>query len=165
MIELGMIFIVMGVSGSGKTTFAKLLAQRTALDFIDADEVHPKENVLKMSAGIPLTDEDRYPWLKELSMILGGGEEAGLVLACSALKDSYRKILTSKVRGPFELIYLKGSYPTIYKQIRYRENHFFSSDLLLSQFETLEEPTVATVVDLDAGVYFSEEIEKIIKDL
>ena len=121
-----------------------------------------EENVLKMSRGIALTDEDRYPWLHALSLLLAEHERHGLVLACSALKESYRKLLSSRLRDAFKLIYLKGCYKTIYTQISIRENHFFSPEMLLSQFEELEEPEAALIIDLDTKPLFADEVMNLI---
>lgn len=142
-----MIVLVMGTTGSGKTTIGKLLAGRLNWEFLDGDDFHPPANIEKMRAGIPLTDADRAPWLQILGSLiiarLGASESA--VLACSALKESYRKelLVDSRVR----LIYLRGSYELFSERVRGRTGHFAKQDLLASQFATLEEPADAIAVD------------------
>lgn len=139
-----MIINVMGVTACGKSTVGKLLAKRLSLPFIEADEFHSKENVLKMSKGIPLNDEDRYPWLKSLSRELQLQEQKnGAVLACSALKESYRKILQEGLHEKIIWIYLEGDETILRDRIKKREGHFMPEDLLLSQLTTLEKPAYA----------------------
>ncbi len=129
MVESYMVYIVMGVSGSGKSTFGKLLAKQKGIPFIDADDVHPPENIRKMGEGIPLDDRDRQPWLERLAEILEEHEHDGVVLACSALKASYRTILIAKLSGTCLLVYLRGTYDTIHRMISQRSGHFFSPDM------------------------------------
>lgn len=134
-----MVFIIMGVSGVGKTSVGELIAKKLGYNFLDADNFHPKENIQKMSQGIPLNDNDRFPWLKILSKQIESyqNNECGVVLACSALKESYRNIL----RGRFvEFIYLKVERELIIKRLNDRKNHFFNNLLIKSQFSILEEP-------------------------
>jgi carbohydrate kinase (thermoresistant glucokinase family) len=139
-----MIIVVMGVSGCGKSTIGKRLAERLSLPFIEADDFHSKENIAKMSQGIPLTDEDRYPWLQSLSQELKNYEEKkGAVLACSALKESYRKILQKGLKKKITWIYLEGDEKTLRKRIEHRKGHFMPEELLLSQLKTLEKPSNA----------------------
>lgn len=152
------VIIVMGVSGSGKTTVGELLAKELHIPFKDADDFHPKENVSKMSNGIPLNDNDRIPWLELLSeKIEGWSKERGAVLACSALKEKYRTILASK--GAVSWVYLKGSKDLIASRMSERAGHFMKPELLDSQFNDLEEPTNSVEVDI------SRDSEQIIKDL
>lgn len=143
-----MIVIVMGVSGSGKTTVGKLLAERMGCGFSDADDFHPAANVEKMRAGIPLTDDDRWPWLKALRQAIEEWEAAGKshVVACSALKDTYRDVLSPKDDVVF--VYLKGDAKTIASRLKARKGHYMNPTLLTSQFATLEEPDNALVVDI-----------------
>lgn len=139
-----MIIIVMGVAASGKSTVGKLLANRLSLSFIEADDFHSKENVLKMSKGIPLNDEDRYPWLKSLSQELQLQEQRkGAVLACSALKENYRKILQQGLHEKIIWIYLEGDETILKERIKKREGHFMPEELLQSQLTTLEKPAYA----------------------
>lgn len=143
-----MIIIVMGVSGSGKTTVGGLLADRMGCGFSDADDFHPANNVEKMRAGIPLTDDDRWPWLKALRQAIEDWEAAGQsrVIACSALKAAYRHLLAP--RGGVVFVFLKGRAETIASRLKARKGHYMNPDLLASQFATLEEPAGAIVVDI-----------------
>ena len=145
-----MIPVVMGPTGSGKTTVGTLLAQRLGWDFVDADEFHSAANKAKMHAGIPLTDADRAPWLaairKQIERWLA--ENRNVVLACSALKQSYRAILWRD--GEVKLVYLKGTYELIAQRLRSRHGHFADQHILAGQFADLEEPTDALVVDISA---------------
>jgi gluconokinase len=148
--------IVMGVSGSGKSTIAGKLAERLRWSCEDGDRFHPKSNVEKMSAGHPLTDEDRWPWLKaiadEIDRVCRDGEHA--VIACSALKRAYRKILVHG-RDDVRIIFLEGSRDLIAKRLRLRKGHFMPPTLLESQFATLEPPGLSErpiVADIDASV-------------
>lgn len=142
-------FIVMGVSGCGKSAVAKLLAAQTHGEFIDGDDFHPPGNKAKMAAGIPLTDEDRWGWLdilnRELRSHVGTGRP--LFLACSALRQVYRDRLSAGI-STLRFIYLKGSKEVIRERMESRKNHFMPPALLDSQFATLEEPLDAIVVDI-----------------
>src|SRR5580658_11381523 len=142
-----MIVIVMGTTGSGKTTIGSLLAKRLGWQFVDADDFHPPANVEKMKHGIPLTDADREPWLKALhdKIVEWNTEKRNVVLACSALKQSYRDELRASPDVKF--VYLKGSYELFSQRVLARKGHFAKQDLLASQFATLEEPADAMVVD------------------
>ena len=155
-----MITIVMGVSGSGKTTVGKLLAQSLNWDFSDADDFHPSANIEKMSRGIPLEDADRLPWLLQLQAAIDRWllENKNVVLACSALKASYREILC---RDPqrMKIVYLKGSFQLLSARITSRENHYMKADLLLSQLNTLEEPENAIIIDA------SQPLELIVRQI
>ncbi len=144
-----MIILLMGVSGSGKTTVGKLLADSLHWEFRDADEFHSPQNIEKMRQGIPLTEADRTPWLQELQAALKHWlqENKQVVLACSALKNSYRQSLLID-HDRIKLVYLKGSYSLIQKRLQERHNHYMSADLLESQFNTLEEPLDALVIDV-----------------
>lgn len=145
-----MIVTVMGVAGSGKSTVGKLLAQRLSLPFIEADDFHSKENVLKMSRGIPLNDEDRHPWLQLLSHELQLHEQnKGAVLACSALKESYREILREGLHEKIVWIYLQGKEDVLKERIKNRTGHFMPEELLRSQLATLEEPDYAYTFSIE----------------
>jgi carbohydrate kinase (thermoresistant glucokinase family) len=135
------VIVVMGVSGSGKTTIGALLAGRLNWDFEDADSFHPPANVDKMHAGIPLTDEDRVPWLAAMAQWIDAvrREHRHAVLACSALKRRYRAVLIGE-RADVRLAYLRGSEQLIGRRIVARHGHFMPASLLHSQFEALEEP-------------------------
>ena len=135
-----MIAIIFGVSGAGKTTIGKLLAQKLGWKFLEADDFHPQDNIDKMKSGIPLNDEDRSPWLdslrEQIKQRVESGEDA--VLACSALKRAYRERL--RVSAEVKFVFLRGDYMLIEKQLRHRRGHFMDPDLLRSQFADLEEP-------------------------
>lgn len=146
-----MVWIIMGVSGSGKTTVGRKLAERLNLPFFDADDFHPKKNVEKMQSGRPLNDDDRKPWLETLaSKIKEWNSIDGAVLACSALKESYRQLLVSKC-DDVQFVYLKGDKATILKRINSRNDHYMPPELLDSQFDALEEPADALTVSIDNG--------------
>jgi gluconokinase len=131
--------VVMGVAGSGKTSVGKRLAERLALPFRDADEFHPKANIAKMSAGTPLTDEDRWPWLDAIGRALAQSD-GRLIVACSALKRIYRDRLVAAAGRPVVFLWLDGSYETIARRMTERRHHFMPTSLLSSQFATLEPP-------------------------
>jgi gluconokinase len=135
------ILIVMGVSGSGKTTVATALAQRLGWPFKDGDDLHPPSNVAKMHAGHPLDDSDRWPWLESIAARIDKWRGAGSsgMITCSALKRSYRAFLT-KGRGEVRIVYLHGDMGLIAKRVAARSGHFMPSALLASQFSALEEP-------------------------
>lgn len=142
-----MIVIVMGTTASGKTTIGSLLAERLGWEFVDGDDFHPAANVEKMKHGIPLTDADREPWLRALhdKIVQWSAEERDVVLACSALKQSYRDEL--RATRDVRFVYLKGSYELFSQRVLARKGHFAKQDLLASQFAALEEPTDAITVD------------------
>ncbi len=144
--EAPQLVVMMGVSGSGKTTIGALLASKTGALFADADDYHTPENKAKMAAGSPLTDEDRAPWLEALNRLLQGWSEKGVkgVLACSALRETYRQTLNSGLR-PKELAYvwLDGSPEMIAARLQARKGTFMNPSLLGSQFATLEAPSDA----------------------
>jgi gluconokinase len=134
------IVIVFGVSGAGKTTIGKLLAEALSWQFYEADDFHPRANIEKMRSGRPLTDEDRWPWLERLrdqiTRSLAAKDNA--VLACSALKHAYRERL--RVSDDVKFVFLRGDYALIENQLRRRRGHFMNPALLRSQFADLEEP-------------------------
>ncbi len=158
-----MIVVVMGVSGSGKSTIGRALAERMGWPFVDADDFHPAANVLKMHAGIALTDEDRHPWLDRLAADMGAinarGEHA--VLACSALKEAHRESLARA--GDVCFVYLQGDQPTIAARLAARAGHYMPASLLASQFAALEEPTDAIVVNIRLTV--DAQVAAIIREL
>ena len=132
--------IVMGVSGCGKTTIGQALAKQLHLPYYDADDFHPQSNIDKMKNAIPLTDDDRMPWLTRLAnRIKAWDEQGGGVLSCSALKESYRNLLASKC-ADIIWVYLKGSFELIQSRLEEREGHYMKSALLQSQFDALEVP-------------------------
>lgn len=146
-----MIVIVMGVTGVGKTTVGELLAARTGWSFYDADAYHSAANVEKMRSGIPLTDDDRWPWLDRLNALLreAEGKRESAILACSALKQRYRDRLQNGLTD-VRWIYLSGSVELISSRLQARKGHYMNPKLLASQFEALEPPKDAVRIDVDA---------------
>jgi len=141
-----MILLVMGVTGSGKTTVGKLLAQQLGWLFLDADDLHPAANIEKMKHGVPLSDEDREPWLAAIhaELLKCAAENKDAVLACSALKQSYRERLAAGVE--LRICYLKGTYHEIAARLQSRTGHFAGEGILAGQFADLEEPRDALVL-------------------
>jgi gluconokinase len=154
--EMPCALVVMGVSGSGKSTVADKLAERLNWSYEDGDKFHPASNVAKMSAGQPLTDEDRRPWLQaiaeEIDRVCKAGQHA--VIACSALKRAYRDILVHG-RNDVRVVYLKGTQQLIANRLAERKGHFMPPGLLASQFKTLEPPDAGekpVTVSIDSPV-------------
>jgi gluconokinase len=145
-----MIVVLMGVSGSGKTTIGKKLAAKLGWTFADADDFQPIANVDKMRAGSPLTDEDRCPWLQALRKYIDDVVERGdnLVLACSALRHNYREYLAADNPAVVRYVYLEGSEELIRERLANRKGHFMPSTLLPTQFEALEPPDDALRIDI-----------------
>lgn len=143
-----MVVLVMGTTGAGKSTVGRLLAKRLVWTFLEADDYHPEANVRKMRAGIPLTDEDRAPWLADLHarLLALTSEGRDVVLACSALKESYRRTLAAGL--PLRIVYLRGTYEEMRKHILARRGHFAGEGILAGQFADLEEPAEALVLDV-----------------
>ena len=160
--------VVMGVAGSGKSTAGTLLAERLGAAFIEGDRFHLPASIEKMSAGIPLTDEDRWPWLdaigKEMARLAGEGRP--VVCACSALKRIYRDKLRESSSLPLTFVYLEGSRELIAGRMKNRTGHFFAPALLDSQFATLEPPGADEgVVIADLRLPVAEMVERVVKAL
>ena len=155
-----MVFIICGVAGSGKTTVGTLLSERLALPFYDADDFHSKENIDKMKSGLPLNDEGRTIWLLELSLrIIEWEGSGGAVLACSALKESYRQILVPNTAEKVTWIILYGSQELIKTRITERKQHFFNHKLLDSQFKIFEMPNYGWHFNIeDSGEFIVQKI-------
>ena len=155
------VYVVMGVSSSGKSAVGERLAERLGWQFLDADDFHPQANVEKMSRGEPLDDGDRAPWLTRLREIISEHleEDKRLILACSALKERYRERLRLDRRVGF--IYLEGSFELIQERMSAREGHFMKTEMLASQFEALEEPDPGDAVRVD----ISPPLEEIVKNV
>ncbi len=135
------VIVLMGVAGSGKTTVGELLARRLGWEWQEGDALHPPANVAKMSAGTPLTDADRWPWLDRIAGVIDGWRAQGLsgVVTCSALKRAYRDILVGN-RADVRLVYMRGDQPTVAARLAARKGHFMPPALLASQFATLQAP-------------------------
>jgi gluconokinase len=147
-----MLLLLMGVTASGKTTVGQLLSQHLGWKFFDGDDFHPPANVEKMSHGIPLTDEDRGPWLATLHQLLADAERNGesAILACSALKSAYRRVLSDGLRT-LRVVFLKGDPATLQARLDHRVGHFMPRTMLPSQMAALEEPTEPGVIVVNAG--------------
>jgi len=151
-----MVILIMGVAGSGKTTIGQLLAAELHWPFRDADEFHPPANIAKMSAGIPLNDNDRAPWLLAIRAYIDQtiAAEKSAIVTCSALKESYRESLRGSPQSiggrekPVRWIYLKGDVALLTERLSHRRGHFMKPGMLQSQLETLEEPKDAIVCDI-----------------
>lgn len=154
----------MGVSGSGKTSVGKALAEFLGWDFYDADNFHPQTNVEKMGSGTPLDDTDRDPWLAALHDLISSSlmQNRPGVLACSALKDHYRQRLLQD-NDEVQMVYLKGSYELIRSRMSTRNDHYMKPDMLQSQFDALEEPADAWTVDISLSV--EEIVQFVLKQM
>ncbi len=162
------LIVVMGVAGSGKTTLAGQLAEKLGIPFVEGDSLHPVANVKKMAAGIPLTDEDRWPWLEAIGerMEVERATGHGVVVACSALKHAYRDCLRSRVHGKVHFLLLDGSPQLIGERMKKRKGHFMPPALLDSQFATLEKPTPDEhAVILDIAHQPAELVEEAAKSI
>jgi len=159
-----MIVLVTGVSGAGKTTVGEALAEKSGWTFLDADDYHPQASVAKMAAGIPLADEDRWPWLDRLNAELRTREARGetVVLACSALKESYRARLKDGLANAL-LVFLQGDFELIRARAESRRHRYMPATLLQSQFDALEPP--ADAVCVDAALPVPEAVDAILRAL
>ena len=158
------IIYIMGVSGSGKTTIGKKLAARIGLPFFDGDDFHPPSNKEKMTLGIPLTDEDRKEWLTNMNALAKEQmKKEGAVVACSALKEKYRTILSSGITIPVYWVLLQGSFELIKKRMDERRDHFMPPSLLTSQFDALEIPGDCIAINISGSP--GEIVDKIISQI
>jgi len=165
-LKAGKIIVVMGVTGCGKSSVARELANQLGTAFVDADDYHPKTNIEKMSAGIPLTDIDRWPWLNVVSTVLNDEVASNqiVVAACSMLRRAYRDHLIEKTHASVVFIYLSGTRDTIAERMSQRQNHFMPMTLLESQFQILEPPDPdesAIQIDIKSSI---TEITQLIRD-
>ncbi len=156
-----MVIVLIGVTGSGKTTVGKQLAHQLGWNFSDGDDFHSGANIARMRAGIPLNDEDRRPWLDRLSQLISEKMAAGenLVLACSALKASYRQRL--RVNSDVRFVYLKADFALIAKRLAARHGHFMNPALLKSQWNDLEEPAANEAITVEAASAPAEVVRSI----
>lgn len=159
------VIIVMGVSGAGKSTVGRALAAELSWAFYDADDFHPASNVSKMAAGVALNDADRQPWLDALHGLITTTLETSqtAVLACSALKKSYRRVLRGELGKAVRVVYLAGSFELIKERLEARSGHFMKAELLRSQFAALEKPEDALTVSIDQHV--TAIVEMVITEL
>jgi len=145
----GPVIYIMGVSGSGKTAIGQRLSAATGIPFFDADDFHSTANKEKMQAALPLTDEDREDWLLAINRLANReAVKKGAIIACSALKEKYRQLLSENIDGPVRWIFLHGDYQLIRERIIGRKDHFMPATLLGSQFEILETPHNAIAIDI-----------------
>lgn len=154
-----MIIMLIGVTGSGKSTVGRLLAAQLGWTFCEGDDFHPAANLAKMTRGVPLDDEDRKPWLKAIQKAIRAavGKRENVVIACSALKESYRRML--QVEGEVIFVYLKANSRLIQQRLKKRTGHFMNPALIQSQFDTLEEPNQG--IRVDAGLTPAEIVQLI----
>lgn len=168
LVSESMSYVIMGVSGCGKTSVGQGIADALGMGFIEGDALHPPANVEKMSRGIPLTDEDRFPWLDLIGRAIGGaaGEGRGVVVSCSALKRIYRHRLRGFAAGRLTFVYLKGTEDLLGQRLTARKGHFMPASLLQSQLAALEDPTGeggVVAVDISGSVpeIITESLEAI----
>ncbi len=156
------ILFVIGVSGTGKSTIGQLLAEKLDLPFFDGDDFHTEANIEKMSNKIPLTDEDRYEWLITLNRLAVSNQETGSVIVCSALKESYRKLLANRIEEKVVWISLESSFVLLLDRLQKRKGHFMPAELLRSQLDTFEPPTRAIKIPIEPSP--QEIVDHILKE-
>ena len=144
-----MVIVLMGVSGSGKTTIGRILSIRTDIPFFDGDDFHPDANVQKMAKGTPLTDQDRVAWIGQIADFINGAPAKHKILACSALSKFVRGLMIKEIKEYCYFVFLKGSHDLIKERMDNREKHYMKSVMLASQFETLEEPESALIMSIE----------------
>jgi gluconokinase len=162
------LIVVMGVSGSGKTSVGKRLAARLGLPFVEGDRFHPPGNIEKMSSGVPLDDDDRWPWLDLIGAELARARAAGdgLIVSCSALKKSYRDRLRRATGGPLQFVFLGASREVLRERLADRRDHFMPASLLDSQLATLEDPRgEADVIAVDIDATVDEIVEEALRSI
>ncbi len=157
------VLVVMGVSGSGKSSIGQLLSKKLNRPFFDGDDFHPEANIKKMKSGFPLNDEDRKDWLVALNQLCMEHRENGAIIACSALKKNYRSLLRAGMGNCLGFVYLKGSFDLVKSRLEQRKSHFMPNELLQSQFDTLEPPTKEITVSIDQTP--DEIISEVLKHL
>ena len=145
---MGKVIILFGVSGCGKSLVGKKLSKDLEFKFVEGDDLHSNENIEKMNNNIPLSDNDREVWIKDINTELNRLENKNVVVACSALKEAYRQALVKRVVGDIYWFCLKGTFELIKKRLDSREDHFFKSDLLDSQFNIIEYPDYCKFIDI-----------------
>lgn len=161
---MNQVIYIMGVAGSGKSTIGRRLSEAIGVPFFDGDDFHPQTNIDKMASGQALNDEDRKAWLESIiNFVKKQLPKNSLIIACSALKQIYREQLEKGIENQTQWVYLKGDYNLIFQRMQQRKDHFMPSNLLTSQFETLEEPDHALVVSIDLAP--EQIIEQISKQL
>ena len=161
-------YVVMGVSGCGKSSVGEAIARHLGLAFIEGDALHPQTNIAKMSEGIPLTDDDRFPWLDMIGREIAAAVEAGrgIVVSCSALKKIYRDRLRAFAQGRLTFVFLHGSEAVLASRLATRKGHFMPASLLRSQLATLEDPTGEDgVLGVDVSGTQAEVIETAIEQV
>ncbi len=143
-----MVIVLMGVSGCGKTTIGKQLSRKTGFPFFEGDEYHSAENVQKMSAGTPLTDKDRIPWIAALTAAVNADTASSQIIACSALTVFIRNLIVEKLESPCRFFHLEGDFKLIEGRMSNREGHYMKSGMLASQFDALEAPDNVVTIDI-----------------
>lgn len=161
-----MIVIAMGVCGTGKTLIGELLSERLACEFLDGDTLHSAANKSKMSQGIPLTDDDRLPWLQAIRQVIETKQKDGetAVFTCSSLKRMYRDILRGQDQN-IKFVYLKGSYELLQERLAARSGHFFDPSLLQTQLDTLEEPDLHEAITIDIALTPEQIVAQVMQQL
>jgi gluconokinase len=164
-----MILIVMGVSGAGKTLIGEMLGERLGCSFVDGDVFHSEANKAKMAQGVPLTDDDRWPWLAAIRAAIEEKVRAGqsLIVGCSSLKRAYRDVLCGGAQGDgiVRFIYLKGSFDVLHERLATRGRHFFNPALLQSQLDTLEEPGDDEAITVSIELSPQEIVDEVVAKL